>query len=350
MDIYRFFNSKDVASYLRGIGYEFSMPEASFIVYCSLGATLDEKMVAWLEIAETMPDCAMEKRPWLEQILSTRAFLSDYVDLKRRELGIFCGQDGSIFRCQYEESGFGWQDDGSLFSSFETCISHMRERWADGADSSISGFRVTKSKMDQPDHGCDDLLYLNRDMEVTDVACATEDGTDLDCKPQFDGMWFAIPVPFRRGDIVRDARHTDSGPFVLDWLPTWGKAEFLANGFCEGEQIVERADWRLAHWLKDGDVTDMICGGYDMGDDGVINRDHSGWIYLDLEYADALPCEHRWAEVVSAHLKKEIDFDEVQGLLRFLQIDNEARWLRERYDRFYDERYYPDGVWQRIKR
>ena len=95
MDIYRFFNSKDVASYLRGIGYEFSMPEASFIVYCSLGATLNEKMVAWLEIAETMPDCAMEKRPWLEQILSTRAFLSDYVDLKRRELGIFCEQDGA---------------------------------------------------------------------------------------------------------------------------------------------------------------------------------------------------------------------------------------------------------------
>ena len=350
MDITRFFNSDDVAAYLREIGYEFSMPEAAFIVHLSLDATLDERIAAWREIAEAMPDCPMGKRPWLERVPSTRAFLIDYANMKERELEAFCERDGSVFSSQHDEPGCGWRDDGNIFGSVEACLGYMREYWADEIDGSITGFRVAKTRVDRSDCGRDDWLYLNRDMEVTDVDCVAEEGPDLDRKLQFDGMWFAIPTPFERGDIVRDARHPGNGPFVLDWLPTWGKAEFLENGFSEGDQIVERADWRLAHWAGGGDISDMICGGFGISEDGDVYRDHMGWIYLDLERADDPPCEDRWAEVVSAYLKREIGFDEAQGLLRFLQIDNEAMKLQGYYDSRYDERYYPDGVWRRIRR
>lgn len=350
MDIYRFFNSKDVADYLREIGYEFTAPEAAFIIYRSSDATLDEKIAAWQEIAETMPDCSMEKRPWLKEIQSTRDFLLDYISLTKRELEAFGEQNGSIFRYQYNEYDLGWQDDGNYFSSVEACLDYMREYWADGGDGSILGFRVAKAKIDHPTRTRNDWLCFDRDMKVTDVDIVEEDGLDLDLKLQFEGMWFAIPTPFKRGDIVRDARCRGNGLFVLDWLPSWGKSEYIANGFREGERAVERADWCLAHWSKNGDTTDMICGGWWLDDGGDLYRDHTGGIYLDLEYASATSCEDRWAEVVSAYLKCEIAFDEAQGLLRFLQIDNEARTLRKHYDGYYDVKYYPDGVWQRIKR
>lgn len=57
MDIYSFFNSRDVADYLRGEKHEFTAAEAAYIVYLSDTATLDEKLVAWQEIVDTMPDC-----------------------------------------------------------------------------------------------------------------------------------------------------------------------------------------------------------------------------------------------------------------------------------------------------
>lgn len=295
MDIYRFFNSRDVANHLREIGYEFSMPEAAFVVYLSLGATLDEKVATWREIAEEMPDCPMGKSPWLERIESSRAFLIDYADMIERELETFCKQDRSVFRLQREEPGLGWQDDGSIFGSAEACLSYMQEHWGNRADGSIMGFRVAKTKVDRPDRGRDDWLYLNWNMEVTDVDCIADEGPALDLKLQFDGMWFAIPTPFERGDIVRDARHPNNGPFVLDWLPTWGRDELLANGFSEGEQIVEWAGWRLAHWLEGGDISDMICGGFGISEDGDVYRDHMGWTYLDLVRAGEVPREGRWA-------------------------------------------------------
>ena len=129
MDINRFFNSCDVAAHLRETGYEFSMLEAAFIVHLSLDATLDERIAAWREIAETMPDCPMEKRPWLERVPSTKAFLVGFADLKARELEAFCEQDGSVFSLQHEEPGLGWRGDGNIFGSAEACLGYMREHW-----------------------------------------------------------------------------------------------------------------------------------------------------------------------------------------------------------------------------
>ena len=101
VDIFRFFNSKDVADHLRKIGYEFSMPEAAFVVYRSRDATFDEKVATWLEIVETMPDCSMEGRLNMDPIPSFRAFLHDYIDLQRRSLTRFLESEGCMFGFSY---------------------------------------------------------------------------------------------------------------------------------------------------------------------------------------------------------------------------------------------------------
>lgn len=62
MDFYSFINSKDMQSYLKKIGYQFSAPEAAFLVYYSDGKSLKEKMQAWEEIISVLPDCPMEKK------------------------------------------------------------------------------------------------------------------------------------------------------------------------------------------------------------------------------------------------------------------------------------------------
>ena len=90
MDIYRFMNSRDIAKHLQGMGYKFSMPEAAFLIYLSRKAILDEKLAAWLEIAESMPNCSMnDRRLNMDPIPDFKAFLHDYIDLKKHDLERF---------------------------------------------------------------------------------------------------------------------------------------------------------------------------------------------------------------------------------------------------------------------
>lgn len=361
-DICSFLNSDDMADHLREIGYEFTAPEAAFIVHLSQGATLDEKVEAWIEIARTMPDCSMEGRTNMAPIPSFRQFLYEYVGLLRRDLDAFFKPDGCIFSYSYEETGHGWQDDGNLFSSAEGCLGYLKERWADDDDPSVTGFRLAKSKVDSPDGRRDDWLSLNRRMEVMGVDCLGEDESDLELKLQLDGMWFAFPAPFKRGDIVISARGGDPRPFVLSSLPTWGEQELLENGFRKGERIVDRADWRKERLLKNGDITDMCCCGYGLGE-GHFSREFDVWndavlytecmcdCYLDMgRFNGELDDSELWMEVVSAHIKGEVDFGETSNLLHYLAVDSEARQLRGVYDSRYPEEYFPDGVWKRIRR
>ena len=78
--------------------------------------------------------------------------------------------------------------------------------------------------------------------------------------------------------------------------------------------------------MKTGDTTDMDSRGFFLSEDRSLTYDDNRYSYLDLEYWDGeLKDENRWAAVVSAHLKREIDFVECANLLRFLGGERAAR-------------------------
>lgn len=58
--IYEFINSRDVRKYLLEINYQFTTPEAAFVVYWSKKPVKD-KIRAWEEIIRTMPDCVVQE-------------------------------------------------------------------------------------------------------------------------------------------------------------------------------------------------------------------------------------------------------------------------------------------------
>ena len=118
-------NSKDIASYLREAGYELTTPETAFIVYQSHDTTMDEKIAAWLEIADTMPDCPMEGRLNMRPIPSFHASLHDYVEFQKRELERFFEPTGFVYSHSWYEGGY--VEDGNLFGNAEDCIAYVRE-------------------------------------------------------------------------------------------------------------------------------------------------------------------------------------------------------------------------------
>ena len=86
MDVCRFINSKDVAEHFRAAGYQFKAFETVYFVEQLTDATLDEKISAWKEIAETMPDRPTTWSPNYEKRGSTHSFLREYAALQQHML------------------------------------------------------------------------------------------------------------------------------------------------------------------------------------------------------------------------------------------------------------------------
>lgn len=84
MDVYKFINSKDMREYLKSLDYQFTAAEAAWIVFQNNHVLLKERISAWQEIIDTMPDCELPMDiPELGKI-STHDFLQEYIEVKRK--------------------------------------------------------------------------------------------------------------------------------------------------------------------------------------------------------------------------------------------------------------------------
>lgn len=343
MNVCRFLNSKDLASYLREIRYEFSLPEAAFIVERSRLASLEEKVAAWRELADTMPDCGMRERQNMDRIPSFKQFLHDYMALKEQEISHFYEPEGCVYCSDYGGGGYG----DKLFSSAQDCIEYLSAN-LDGANEGAS-LEIVKCPISKSKAPVGGRLYLNRHMQVMGVTVYGETDDEQQLSIQFEGMWFAFPTPFKRGDIVRDASSDGSHAYVLSCLCTWNRAECLSNGLPQQCWNVKNADRMLDIHRKDGDTSDLWWSAYGMGKDGLW-LDDMGSSYLDVERcADNLNEANQWAYVVSALIKGEIRYDEAEKLLRYLEKRNEAFRLRAQLEDEYPKQFYPDHPWQKIR-
>ena len=97
MDVCRFINSKDVAEHLRAAEYQFNAFETVYFVEQFADATLDEKISAWKEIAEAMPNCPTTWSPNYEKCGSTHSFLREYAALQQHMLDEFENKNDFVY-------------------------------------------------------------------------------------------------------------------------------------------------------------------------------------------------------------------------------------------------------------
>lgn len=290
MNIYRFMDSRDMREHLQKLNYAFTTPEAAFLVYWCKAAALEERIAAWREIIDTMPNCSVAERLHQDAIPDFHQFLRDYIDLQERELRRFKEPDGCVYVCELSRRGELCGDmEFGPFSDFDRCLSEAIRR---AAEEETVGLRIFKRPMDPgEDSPREDYCILTPQGEVCQLECRALNDRDTDLSIAFEGMWFDFPTPFHAGDIVCSHRKPDE-PFVLTDLCTWD-AETLRRELPVSEfsdKWLSNLDRTLARMRARGDTSDMTCRGYTVsGDPGeaipfVFNDDFFICDYLDLEY------------------------------------------------------------------
>ena len=369
--MFRFINSKDIRDYLRQIDYSFTAPEAAFLVWQCRSATLKEKITAWREIIRTIPDCSMGERLNMDEMPSIHRFLEQYITLMERLLEIFYCEEHAV----YSYSGSYW--DGSDFSekyerlypNVTSCVAGLlNDEFASDAPEAarviedylqtienreckslppypvslfeIASIRLKKRSLTSPVDCI--ALILNDRLEPVAIDAfghvLTEEEENL--LLTFQGMWFAFPTPFKRGDIVfpcSERKHTfysqhgnaaGNRPlppdelYVLDSLPTWGSEEMRQNGFAPDSNKVKSSDRWLRNLTRNGDTSDLSFSAYYIYQKSVIKEIEGNYLLLE-RYNGPLFGQHRLLGAVSKLLTGRIEPDIFLNLFEVIQAEEQ---------------------------
>lgn len=341
MNIHEFFNSKDIAEYCKSIDYKFSAIETAYMVWYSDHHTIAEKHKAWQEIIDTMPDEEFHSN-WDMRGHSLHSFLQAYMRLQNEYIDNFCQtQTGYVYTYDITD----WNDNllhenDVIYSNYEACLSTLKKyEIDDDAYNEISTVKMIRHCLyESPTAFCDaigsEAIIYNKNLEPLELQPRNYNAEDemnlLDVPYGFYNMWVAIPVPFKKGDIVT-VKHTKNSingkckPFVLELVP-WRRR----NG--SNDDINENREY----WLNFGvDWTDMDLCAWFQDDNGELSWDHK-FCYLDLEYyRDAFEGTENFLVAVSNCMQGKITTEDLLRSHSIILMENYANEMRKY---FYDNK------------
>ena len=344
MDIYNFIDSKDIRAHLQSLRYDFTLPEAAFLIWQCATAALSEKHAAWRELIQTMPDCRMEPRRNMCEIQSMHGFLQEYIELEEKLLRDFHLESDAVYfyNILRKDEAFcdGFSESEKYERAFPTlsdCLAAAEKDMCDNGAEDILHVYIKRQLLSDPNRSM--TVCLNNRLEVMDIDAfrcpLTEREQEL--LGAFEGMWFAFPTPFKRGGLVcqkhslKAWRFPQNACYVLDSIAAGTNREMQESGFWGNRSDMQDTDRLHQMLLKDGDVTDMSFSAYSV-EDGKIVFDNVGW-YLSLERFDGtLTGAQRALYPLRDLLNGKIRPDMLLDILRVIRADEEVKntaWIRE---------------------
>ena len=346
MDAYEFINSKDVREYLAGQNYQLTPVQRAFLVWQSKRHTLEQKHAAWNDIINTLPDCPVEERINCKGWASLHSMLQRYMALEQRFLSRFHSDEhGAVY--EYEawervhvqsvpgENGYRWNGGFRLFRTYDTCYQRAREY----AKEENCRFRIIKryidTSPDASDYDPNITVEYDESGHIMDVSLydnynffSRSEEEQAVWNESFTGMWFDIPIPFVKGDIVCDNAniHTAGIPFVLLGTDPWYRKEHAQED----------------HYYTD--YSDMNARGYAYDHEQRFFNDDFMVDYLNLEYYKEPLCgPERLLYAYSQFVKEKIDAYTLLKLYRMIRAETAAKEERKMLGL-----YLSPDIWSKI--
>ena len=319
MDIFSFIESKDIAQHIKATGYRITDIQKAWLVWNCRSATQEERHAAWQELIQSTTDQKIVSGLHSTEWPSFHQMLADYMALDRKLVDLLKRDDpNTVFRFEAKTNSLNprvrqleWRGE-ALFSTYEKALSGI-EDW-----DNPPFFRITK-------HWCDTNFRVegtfNAECQLLEIDCygelitnyLNEQEIELHCE-SFDGMWFDIPIPFQKGDLVQDTQSKE--PFVLLDTDPWAK-----------QRHPNRGSHRCA--------SDMLAFGYSYDPEDHFLYDDYMCGYLNLEYCtDPLVGGERLLEAYSRFVKGEIDAWSLSKFARMYHCEELAELDRKQLKSF----------------
>lgn len=340
MDILKFVNSPYIRHYLKEIDYQPGAVEGAYLIYMSYTETLEEKMAAWEELMETVPDCAVTLGNSRRAKKSFYTQLRKYMDAIKKMTSEFFENKNCVYSFRCHVASFCpdpdfWTEQSTLYADFDTCVTayHDYIKETDEGYAELVEFTRHKIISDGEPSSCPDVfLYWNEaDQKMLPPFI---DGKDGSAPKLFEYLWVDIPTPFRCGDIVLKLSRYESysgGPYVLHSLPTWDKKTMLERGVPANDALLKHADARVSSRRNHGESYNMAPYAC-YYDEHRLLRMGASWScnYLDLTLAGShLDGWNRLLLGVSSYLKGKISVEVLVNTSLMIQSRESMmeRWL-----------------------
>lgn len=229
MNIYRFIQSKSVREHLKKINYTFSSLETAYIIWQCPDATLIERLDAWQEIIDTMPDYPLPDSMKQNGIESVHEFLRQYMNLQQELLDEFNKKEDGVYFYKFTiVTGLrtGLFDDraalpgcyqtgenfDNAFSSLSECKKEIQEDiyWTDRVGNKVTTEIIVR-RQTLTSHSRVKVSMNERLEILAFVPDFTKNSWEhleslefrrSQIMSSFERIHFNIPVPFETGDIV----------------------------------------------------------------------------------------------------------------------------------------------------
>ena len=326
MSIYDFINSPDIREHWEKISYKPSPLEMALLIWQDNNHTLSQKHSAYWTLIDNSDDCPIPAGLHGKGHESLHEFLILRQQLEIHLSSVFDKEESDAvysYRMYLDDDGDReWHSSGPLFSTFEEAYEHAQSEEIPLSPNFVEFVKTYIGKEEKQIFV--QLNHEKRLVRVDEKNYLNEEERAL-YYDVFEGMWFAFPTPFEKGDILRQAsclyRHPYEPPFVMTSICTEDEREYC-------------------------DSSDMTAHGYFLERDGHIYHEcvHN---YMNLERVPPeMARRERMLVPISRYLKGEIDLalllgahkimcyeqliDETKGMLNYTQEGFELAGLEKK--------------------
>lgn len=295
MNIYEFVNSRDIREHWQNIGFVPNSVESAWIVWQSKNHTIAEKHAAWQWIIDNMPDCEVRGK-WIDTPQdSLHEFLKRFMEIERGMIEeLFKADERAVYTYRAI-----WKGDDEWDKKRDTLFATFDDAYADATDDEeIPPVFLEFEKRHIGAFGKNIRVCMTPEKEPVflDEEFYFENSEDSALYYHvFYYMYFALPLPFEKGDIIYRANPKFMGPYEQ-------LSDFFNSNFVF-ESIHTNFD-------SEGNCSSyMTAQGYHTGG-GNIYHGSTGILYIDFEkYTGNSEGDIRLLIPVSKYLKGEIELD-----------------------------------------
>ena len=316
MNIVDFINSETIALHFlnnfKPEEYDDLSVRYAWLIWQSRKKSIKEKIEAWQEIIDTMPDFDLFEHGYIEEEKTLHQFLKEYIVYTQVIIDkFFMREETAKFsnRFSWYEDEFETSSDmicDQEFSFFADCIGDLWH-FVEGNDEIISS-HIEKNYIGGEkislEIKCNEIRGGELDYDIIAIEeCSEKINNFEELNDVFKNMWFYFPIPFKPGDIVK-IDYPKSEAFVFDSI--FQKEKYISH----------------TH-------EHMPAYGYFTGWDGVIKyagiNNYMGLTY----YRDPLPKGKKILEFISDYLKGNIALDALLAKHLVTYLNKQAKFYND---------------------